>query len=170
MHATQDVGDADFRRGAGELVSAFLAADAADNLVGLELDQDLDEVVCRQAILAGDLLHAGGHIAMVPAGEGQDGSRGVIAFDGQLQVAGMVPARGVRAKRGRGSAGFPVVEGAGCRQVGDITIIQYAPCFPRMTPCPSGLPTMPSSDFSRPEWELEGAARRRCRDTSCWGG
>ena len=93
------------------MVAAFLAADAADNLVGLELDEDLDEVVRRQSILPRDLLHAGGHVAMMPAGQGQDSARGVIAFDGQLQASRRVPPWGTGAKPGRGSWGVPVSRG-----------------------------------------------------------
>lgn len=89
VHATKDVRQADLRRGSRQLIAAFLSPDAAHDLVRFEFDQDLHQVARRQAVLAGDLIEPGGRVEVMPAGQGKHGTRGIIAFDGQLQEVGV---------------------------------------------------------------------------------
>jgi len=85
VHAAKDVGQADLRRGSRQLIAAFLAPDAPDDLVRFEFDQDLHQIARRKPILAGDFIEPGGYVQMMPTRQGKHGACGIVAFDGQLQ-------------------------------------------------------------------------------------
>ena len=46
VDGAEDVAEGDFRRGTGEEVAAFFAADAFGDAFGFQFEEDLNEVIC----------------------------------------------------------------------------------------------------------------------------
>lgn len=91
MHAAQDVAKRDLGGRFGEEVAAVFAAQAFDDLLGFQFDEDLNEVICRDALAGGELFdaHSGGSLAEL--GQTEDRAGGVIAFDRQFHRGSLPP-------------------------------------------------------------------------------
>ncbi len=84
VDGTQDIAHGDFSGWAGEEIAAVFTAEAADDLVGFEFEEDLDEVVGGNGLLLGEFFDAADASGAVVAGEFEDGADGVIAFYGEF--------------------------------------------------------------------------------------
>ena len=85
MHAPENIAERDLRRWTRKPVAALLASLALHDLAGLQLDQNLHQIVGRDAVLRGDLFDAGGVVLAMAARQRKHGARGIVAFDGQFQ-------------------------------------------------------------------------------------
>ena len=68
--------------GAGELIAAFLAALAFDNLLRFELDEDLHQVIGWNALFLRQVLRAHRGAARMAPRQPEHRPRGIIAFYG----------------------------------------------------------------------------------------
>ncbi len=84
VDGTQDIAHGDFSGWAGEEIAAVFTAEAADDLVGFEFEEDLDEVVGGNGLLLGEFFDSADASGAVVAGELEDGADGVIAFYGEF--------------------------------------------------------------------------------------
>ena len=85
MNTEQDVGEGDLHGWTGQEVTAGLAANTLHDLGGLQFDEDLDQIIGRDGIFAGDFFDADGFLGSEAAGKGKDRARGVVTFNGQFQ-------------------------------------------------------------------------------------
>jgi hypothetical protein len=86
VDATQHVTEGDGSRRAGEEIAALLSAHAAHDLLRLQFDEDLNEVIRRHALFAGNLFDSIGDARVKLPRERQHGTHRVITFDGELHA------------------------------------------------------------------------------------
>jgi hypothetical protein len=84
MDGTEDVGEGDFGGRAREHVTAFLAADAADDAAGFEFEENLDQITLRDAVFGGEIFDLEAFAGVIMAREAHDGASGIITFDRQF--------------------------------------------------------------------------------------
>jgi hypothetical protein len=88
VDAADDIGEGDVAGRAGEEIAAVLAAEAFDDALGFELDENLDEVIGGDSAFVGELLHADATTGGMTPGKAEDSAGGVVALGGKLHAGG----------------------------------------------------------------------------------
>ena len=84
MHAAQDVPQRDLGRRASQQVPAFLASLASDDALGLELNENLNQIVRRDPLFRRQILDTHGDIFLKMPRQTHDGTSGIITFHGEF--------------------------------------------------------------------------------------
>lgn len=81
MNATQDLGKRNVFRCLVQEVASFLAPNTFDDLLGLEFDEDLDQVILGNLLILGQVFYSNSFPARVLLCEPKHRSGRIIAFD-----------------------------------------------------------------------------------------
>jgi len=84
MHRAENVPQSNFRWRTRQPLTAFFPALAFDNLLGLQLNENLDEVTRGNSLFGRQVFDAHGDTRLVLAGQTQNSASGIIALHGKL--------------------------------------------------------------------------------------
>ena len=102
VHGAEDFAKGNFRRGAGEEVTAFFAADTFGDAFGFQFEEDLNKVICRHTLRRGEMLDAQGRFIWKMPRQSQHCPRGIITFNRKLHSGKLADQGGRRKSEGGG--------------------------------------------------------------------
>lgn len=84
MHTSYNVAEGDFGGRFRQQIAAFFSALAFNYLLGLQFDEDLNQVFWGNSLIVAHLFDFARDTVIIMLGEPQDSSGRIVTFDGQL--------------------------------------------------------------------------------------